>query len=266
VERLPRPPIRALAFHRKLHAALGRYHQFARRDGVVLEQDLLAAYDDLCDAGRDPEVRESRAYREGREILRRYCTAENEKQRMPAYLEHVIHLPFGPYELTGKIDRIDFTDDRGYSVVDYKLDRQLPGDNAADSSRQLSFYHLLVTEGLGVEPDDLRLYFLRHGVEHVSRRTRAQMRETVDWIDGVAASIHQEKRWEPAEGAGCASCAFRDICPAKTGREHPLAEVWQQGSLLWEMNAAPVNAPLPQAAAAPVHTDPRAPEQTAFDW
>ena len=33
IERLPRPPIAALAFHRRLHAALEKYHFFARRDG-----------------------------------------------------------------------------------------------------------------------------------------------------------------------------------------------------------------------------------------
>jgi len=50
------------------------------------------------------------------------------------------------------------------------LDRRLPEGNAAATSQQLSFYHLLVWEGLGVKSEEVRLYYLRHGVEQVSQR------------------------------------------------------------------------------------------------
>ena len=111
----------------------------------------------------------------------------------------------------------------------------LPKENAAQASRQLSFYQLLVSEGLGVEAEEVRLYFLRHGVEQTACRDRASLRETVAWIDATATAIHQEKRWEPSEGAGCRTCAFQSHCPAKTGEVRAAQGVWQQGSLLWEM-------------------------------
>ena len=209
IERLPRPPLAALSFHRRLHAALAKYHFFARRDGLVREEELLAAYAEIWDVRRDPTVQENKAYREGEDILRRYCQAENQKQRVPAYLEHSLTIPFGPYTLTGKIDRLDFTESKSYSIIDYKLDRQLPKENAAATSRQLSFYHLLVSEGLGVEAEEVRLYFLRQGVEQVSCRSRSAMRETVEWIDTTAEAIHREKGWEPSEGSGCRTCAFQ---------------------------------------------------------
>ena len=236
IERLPRPPIAALAFHRRLHAALAKYHFFARRDGVVREEELLAAYADICEVSRNPETQETKQYREGKDILQRYCQAENQKGRVPAYLEHTLTFAFGPYTLTGKIDRIDFTNSKSYSIVDYNLDRQLPKENAAEASRQLSFYQLLVSEGLGVEAEDVRLYFLRHGVEQVSCRSRLDMRATVEWIDATAGAIHREKRWQPSEGNGCRTCAFQQHCPAKTGQERAAIGVWQQGSLLWEIN------------------------------
>lgn len=135
IERVPRPPIATLAFQRRLHAALARYHFFARRDGVVREGDLLVAYADIYNVAENPHVRESKSYREGEEILRRYCEAENQKQRIPAYLEHTLQVPFGPYTLTGKIDRIDLAEHQHISLVDYKLDRKVPQANAADTSR-----------------------------------------------------------------------------------------------------------------------------------
>jgi hypothetical protein len=100
------------------------------------EEDLLAAYAQIWGAEENPQVRDTRSYQEGEEILRRYCQTENRKQRVPAYIEHTIQFPFGPYTLTGKLDRIDFTDRHAYSIVDYKLDRKLPEENVADTSAQ----------------------------------------------------------------------------------------------------------------------------------
>ena len=234
VERLPRAPIRALAFHRKLHAALAQYHHFARRDGRVREDELLRAYGQIWETDRNPELKETKAYQEGEEILRRYCERENEAQRVPAYLEHPIRFSFGPYTLNGKVDRIDYSGENGYSIVDYKLDRELPRFNAAERSRQLSFYHLLVWESLGVEVEDARLYYLRHGVEQISVRSRQQIQETVAWIDEAAANIRQERRWEPREGEACRTCPFHAVCPTKTGQERPHAPVWNQADM-WDL-------------------------------
>jgi DNA helicase-2/ATP-dependent DNA helicase PcrA len=246
IERLPRPALPALAFQRRLHAALARYHYFARRDGAVREEDLLSAYADIWGAEENPQIRDTKSYQEGEGILRHYCQTENRKQRIPAYIEHTIQFPFGPYTLTGKIDRIDFTEGKSYSIIDYKLDRRLPEENAADTSAQLSFYHLLVSEGLGASVEEVRLYYLRYGVEQVSQRSQAQMRETVEWIDQTASAIHWERAWEPCEGSGCPTCAFQSVCPAKTGRERVQQSVWRQGDLLWEMTDSSSADPAPE--------------------
>ncbi len=141
--------------------------------------------------------------------------------------------------MTGKVDRIDFADNYRYSIIDYKLDRRLPDKNAAEKSDQLSFYTLLVSEGLGMSIQDVRLYYLRHGIEQISVPSKQRIRETLDWIDTTATGIHKEKTWEPCLGAGCATCAFHSLCPAKTGRPRVNQGVWQQGNLMWEMNADP---------------------------
>ena len=235
VERLPQPPLRALSFHRKLHAALRQYHHFARRDGSVREEELLAAYAHIYEVQRQPEVRESKAYQEGEAILRRYCETENQKKRVPAYLEHALRISFGPYTLVGIVDRLNYTDTPRYSLVDYKLDRLLPRTNMAETSPQLAFYQLLVREGLGLELEDARLYYLRHGVEQVRVCSHSQIKPTVEWIDSTASAIHQEKQWQPTVGEGCRTCAFHKACPKKTGQERPSVGVWQQGNLLWDM-------------------------------
>src|SRR5215831_1773994 len=109
LERLPKPPLKALAFHRTLHAALAKYHFYAKRDGQVRVGELLDAYAQLAGATQDTNLRESKLYQEGETILRRYCERENQKGRVPAYLEHTLKVEFGPYILTGQVDRLDFT-------------------------------------------------------------------------------------------------------------------------------------------------------------
>lgn len=239
IERVPRPPIAALAFQRRLHTALANYHFLAKRDGTVCEEELLGYYADSWDVMRHPEVRETKSYQEGEGILRRYCEVENEKARVPVYLELPIKVAFGPYTLTGKVDRIDFAENNRYSIIDYKLDRRLPDTNAAEKSDQLSFYTLLVSDGLGMAIQDVRLYYLRHGVEQISVPSKTRVRETIDWIDTTANGIHKEKNWAPCLGAGCATCAFHSLCPAKTGRPRDNQKVWQQGNLMWEMSEEP---------------------------
>ena len=121
--------------------------------------------------------------------------------------------------------------------MDYKLDRTLPDTNAAQNSRQLAFYQLLVEEGMGRPVQSASLYYLRQGVEQVSECSRSQMRDTVEWVDATANAIHQEKAWEPTRGNGCLTCAFAKVCPARTGEPRQQTKVWQQGEMLWEMNA-----------------------------
>jgi hypothetical protein len=74
----------------------------------VREEELLRAYAESFDVMRHPDVRETKSFREGEGILSRYCEVENQTRRVPAHLEHSIQIPFGPYVVTGKVDRIDF--------------------------------------------------------------------------------------------------------------------------------------------------------------
>jgi len=232
IEKQPRPPIAWLAFQRKVHAALAQYHTLARRDGNVDIDELLRAYDDIWNLTQHPQLRDGVEYQEGEEILRLYADLESRRNRVPAYLEKKLSVPFGPYTLTGKIDRVDFAAD-SYSIIDYKLDRKLPPANPAAVSNQLNFYHLLLYEALGLFADDVRLMYLRHGVEKIAPKDKVSMRKTVDWIDKTAGSIRSERKWSPCEGDACKTCAFVKMCPAKTGRKRDPKIVWEQATLPW---------------------------------
>ena len=96
IEKQPRPPIAWLSFQRKIHAALAQYHTLARRDGTVDIDELLTAYDVIWDIAKNPELRDGVEYQEGEEILRMYADLEGRRDRVPAYLEKKLSVPFGP--------------------------------------------------------------------------------------------------------------------------------------------------------------------------
>lgn len=235
IERLPRPPITSLTFQKRIHAALKQYTHFARKDGVVETEGLLDALAHVYDLKSNPDARNSKEYLESEGILRRYAERENRLKRLPTHTEQVVRMSFGPFNLSGVIDRIDIRDDNRFSVVDYKLDRIVPEGEGGPGARQLGFYQLLVEEGLGLPVADVRLYYLRQGEEKVFPANRATLKETVAWVDTTCGSIQQEKQWKPTPGIGCATCPYKNVCPAKTGKERPLQGVWQQGNLLTEM-------------------------------
>ena len=221
IERLPRPPVTTLAFANRVHTVLKRFHTHNRTDGRIDAEKLLQTLDDVWEeagCAKDPKTR----YPDALEVMTRYIERESALRRVPVMVEQKIKTAFGPYTLQGTIDRLDFADDGKYRLIDYKLDKTLPADDAAETSRQLSFYALLVLEGKGLPISEVSLYYLWHGRELTSKRTGVQMQATADWIDTTAGAIRAETAWKPREGSGCASCPFRDECPAKTGKPRPL--------------------------------------------
>jgi len=228
IEKVSRPPVSGLAFQRRLHRALRRFHQYQQNDGLVPVGQLLAAWQSIWDEDEVPNFLAHHDFQEGCTILRAYAERENQLQRVTAEVETEIIVAFGPFTLTGRIDRLDFAEDGGYSVVDYKLDRQLPEGNSAQENRQLAFYAFLVEQGPGLPVRDVRLYYLRHSAEHVHLVSSRELHDTLIWVETTAAAIRRERAWQPVEGSHCRVCPYHRECPLKTGKARPLQEAVQQ--------------------------------------
>ena len=231
VEKVKRPGSKFLSFERRLHRALRRFHQHAAQDGLVPVGTLLSSWESIWLEDMVPDYRSLPEFGEGQDILRRYAERENGLGRVAAEMEHEIKLSFGPYFFSGTIDRLDYAEGGGRTLFDYKLDRKLPAGNAAKGNRQLAFYTLLTEHGPGWPVREVRLYYLRHGVEHVHQPTRADLHDTLNWVETTAARIKRERQWKPTEGSHCRGCSYQSQCPLKTNQPRPLAEVWRQGDL-----------------------------------
>ena len=227
IERLPRPPFTTMAFATRLHKVLKQFHGQGKTDGIVDEAKLLQTLETVWEEAQCGKSKKS-GYADGVDILKSYAKRQSELGRVPVMVERPMKTAFGPYILEGKIDRVDFASEGTFRIVDYKLDKTLPADDAAEKSRQLSFYAILAHEKEGLEVSEVSLYYLRHGRELIAKRTDAQLRETVEWIDATATAIPKEKDWQPTEGKGCGTCPFKDVCPAKTGKKRELQGKWTQ--------------------------------------
>lgn len=138
--------------------------------------------------------------------------------------EHPFHVRVGPHHLSGRIDRVDRSDDgEGLRVVDYKSGKSKPRPGDVSGDLQLATYHLgasLDTELVRWGPvRQLRLLHLRTMTPFEQEITPGHARATEEWVLAVAARMRAEEI-DPRIDADCDHCEFHRLCPLwPEGRE-----------------------------------------------
>jgi RecB family exonuclease len=220
LDRLPRRPRRLFRMAKRVHHALMTWLVYAR-SGQPSLAEALRTYENAWGVEAQPELRHAREYLEGVELLEAFHEANVGRPCAAAYLEQKFEVEVGGHRLTGAMDRVDLTD-RGFEVIDYKMDRELRSQAEVDRDLQLGLYGLAVRETHGVAPEALSLYFVRHNLKATTVRTRGQIDDLGDWVVRTAAEMSTTRRWQPCTGDWCGGCDFRTICPAITGDPMPL--------------------------------------------
>jgi RecB family exonuclease len=190
------------------------------RDGRPSLEEALRAYDRAWGPETSADPAAARDFQEGREILNAFHEFNKDLPCAPAYLEHKFHIPAGAHTVSGIIDRVELTE-RGFEVIDYKLDRELRGQREVEEDLQLGIYDLALREAQGVTPESLSLYFVRHNAKvSADARSRAETVRLKRWIEETGDAITAGSDWEPRPGEWCAGCDFRAYCPEVS--ENPL--------------------------------------------
>jgi putative RecB family exonuclease len=127
-----------------------------------------------------------------------------------AMLEHTFQCEIAGTGLTGRIDRVDETDD-GYVIVDYKTGNP-KSQELADKSLQLSIYALAMSKRGPVKA--LIFQNMADNTAIVSQRSSESLRNAEAKIETAAAGI-AEGAFEPTPGTHCNWCGYRSICPVK---------------------------------------------------
>ncbi len=210
---LPTPPSHVLNFGQSIHRTLRDFHRFELLGKQASLEELWQIYQHqwIGDGYDSVEHRDLR-YAQGKEILSRYFKDSPKLLGTPLFLEKKFSLRLGDVVLVGSIDRIDKIEGKKVALVDYKTG-SAKEQKQVDKDDQLTIYALAAQEVLGLEPQNLFLYFMESGEVISTTRTEHDLQKKKK---EVISQIEEIKNSEfPAKvSLLCAYCDFNHICPA----------------------------------------------------
>src|SRR3989338_8522046 len=149
LERIPAPKSKEAVFGSLIHEMLKMFHE-PSRPTPLSEEELLKCFTDKWDPGvYNDQQEEAFAFHQGIEMLKNYYQENSPLKFNIVNLETSFEAPILDgeelHQITGRIDRIDKSEDGAFEVIDYKTAKKMPGQKEINSSLQLSLYHLGLT-------------------------------------------------------------------------------------------------------------------------
>lgn len=193
---------------------------------IPTEEEILKFFADSWDSSIYSDEREaSAAFSRGVKMLKDYYAKNYPADFNVVTLETMFAAPIETKKethlITGKIDRVDKTNDGLFEVIDYKTTKKMPSQESVDKDLQLAVYHLGVINRWPSlkeknQPVKVSLYYLQHGEKLSTLRQAEQMEETkeniIQTIDSIQAAQQKEK-FEPKPSALCDWCEYQKYCP-----------------------------------------------------
>lgn len=219
VDRLPGKPAPALSFGTSIHEALERFYD-RKLPEEPSEDELVGFLYDAWDTSGFRDVdrgEQTRWYRQGQDVLRRYHRRVTGSYRLPVATEAWFELPFDDAVVVGSIDRVD-DDDGVLRVVDYKTNKRVKDRDRVKQSLQLSIYALACQHLYGELPATVSLDFVVAGREIVVDVEELDLDAARQAIAETAQAV-KDALYEPTPMRLCDWCDFRAVCPAWEGQE-----------------------------------------------
>ncbi|KAI9129378.1 PD-(D/E)XK nuclease family protein [Acaryochloris sp. CCMEE 5410] len=130
------------------------------------------------------------------------------------------------FSLSGRYDRLDFTDD-GLELIDYKTSKTIAPSDEIDL--QLGLYYLILEQTYHKALQKLSLIYLRQGQKITFDVTPEHHQQVRELIGDMALKLRADQDWEPEEGQHCDRCGYQRYCPARTKKPEPLPEGTREG-------------------------------------
>ena len=207
-----------------VHEVLERLYEDVRHTKLPVLEELLEDYRRRWDAGWSEDIA----------IVREGYTAEHYFAMGEGFIRdyYARYRPFDQGRILGletqdmldlgdgstfhvRIDRLMDEGNGVFSVNDYKTNKSLPGQDAADSDRQLAAYSIWVRRRF---PEAVRVRLVWHYLAHdrhlESERSLAQLQELREQIRGVIREIEGCTSFPPAVSSLCDWCEYKERCPA----------------------------------------------------
>ncbi|MDD5590049.1 MAG: PD-(D/E)XK nuclease family protein, partial [Candidatus Portnoybacteria bacterium] len=225
LDRLPAPKSVEAIFGTLIHSALKNLHEPDRLIPPT-EEELLSFWSQNWEPGIFKDQRtEAAFFAQGVMILKNYYVKNFPGDFNVLALETPFEVPINVNDnlhlITGKIDRIDKSEDGGFEVIDYKTSKKMPAQATVETDLQLSIYHLGLTNRWPAIKEEKRpvkvsLYFLKHGEKLSSLKNNEDLEKTKEYLSGRLSLIEKaasEQKFSPKPGPLCDWCAYQKHCP-----------------------------------------------------
>lgn len=136
------------------------------------------------------------------------------KQYQPLRAEEEINFMYRDIHVTGRVDRIDYIDDKTIKIVDYKTVK----DPKYLTKMQVGIYHMGVKYGnlkkhFGDKDVETSYILLRHDMTEVPFTFKvSDLDGILDEIEGVAQQIQNETEWKAKPSGLCSYCDYFIPC------------------------------------------------------
>ena len=203
-----------------------------KRTGVVLKQLLLPCWKSEIMKRKKPPLgkyggfasldQERAKYKEALGLLANfyqfgeitpklfYLPTDNLDNSINDYYDWAIPLAKSPYQLSGKIDRVDELDDGNLKVIDFKT------GGRGNSDFQLKLYKFLVEKRFGKVVPKASFYYLKDSSIEDFDLSNLDTTTIEEEILAKIEEILAEEKFEPNVSGLCKFCDFFGICPANS--------------------------------------------------
>lgn len=223
IDKIRTPKSKEAVFGSVIHSVM----KFIHTPGILsptLEQSLEFFSNSWNSSVFENEDEERSAFSQGVQMIQEYYQKNNVASANIVDLESYFQIEIGekdnPHIISGRIDRIDKTDE-GYEIIDYKTTKKMPSQEKVDFDLQLSVYlkaflNRYPRENANLEKLKVSLYFLKHGVKLSSGRTAEQLEKSEETFLIAIKEIEEKKQsgnFEPVVSPLCDWCGYQKLCP-----------------------------------------------------
>lgn len=229
--RVPHAKKAHLAFGTAVHSALEHFYSQFRETSVLPGLDyLLSEFNKALSSAVITKLDLGVYTQKGREVLTAYYAQNESSFAVPLATEKNLAVKLGSLELTGKLDRLEWSSraDKLVRVVDYKTGKsktmgEIAGttqNSDGDLMRQIEFYKLLIDSdpALGYKFGEAVLDFVEEpldkgkgGERHllVTDEAAVALKQTIKDAMGQIRALHFPRTTDLKK---CEDCYFKDHC------------------------------------------------------
>lgn len=206
------------SFGTTLHKVMERFHDEGDQ-GVTTVGDALRIYEESwIDAGFASAEEMQEAYGEGKEIVAAVIAEEEVARRESGVrtlaVEKLLKRDLGPFELIGRVDRLDEYPDGRIDIVDYKSGRASVTEAQVKDDLAMACYQLLARSMFPDRPVTATIHALRAQARATTSLSAAELDEFERDIVQIGQTILSASidDYSPRPKPLCEGCDFLALC------------------------------------------------------